>query len=155
MYKCSGCGETFTEPSYIRETHGFADGHFEELAVCPECGSLDFELVSDCKLCGQALTGSAPICEKCLREEFTLLLCANYLRENKLVSEFVFKTLLKVSAMEQSQYANELAQMLFDKFLDDAVADEKMQETLQNFILADAGECGRIEAAEWLIERGC
>lgn len=37
-YKCKCCGEVFDEPRVVRESHGFNDGFYETLHVCPYCG---------------------------------------------------------------------------------------------------------------------
>lgn len=36
---CNDCGETFFEPNYYEERHGFSEGPYEYFAECPYCGS--------------------------------------------------------------------------------------------------------------------
>lgn len=45
-YKCRDCGAEFDEPCRYTERHGFAYGPGEEWAVCPNCGSSDWDELS-------------------------------------------------------------------------------------------------------------
>ena len=61
MYKCTKCGEVFTEYTADWETH-------DEMA-CPSCYSTDYEEARQCKKCGDWFTedeGESYLCGDCL-----------------------------------------------------------------------------------------
>lgn len=39
MFKCEACGETFSVPERVIETHGLSSPPYEEYTVSPCCGS--------------------------------------------------------------------------------------------------------------------
>ena len=68
-YMCSNCGELFDEPKISREPHPeIADDGtvpFEEMEVCPSCGSDWFGEADYCKICGEVLDDCIDICNDC------------------------------------------------------------------------------------------
>lgn len=45
MYRCGSCGHEFSEDEFdfVTETHGLDTPPYERFAVCPRCGSGDYE----------------------------------------------------------------------------------------------------------------
>lgn len=69
-YQCHECDGFFDEPDIIKETHGFTDGSYEEVAMCPYCRGY-FEPVYRCKICNELFTDDEinnGVCDGCLYE---------------------------------------------------------------------------------------
>ncbi len=43
MYKCESCGCKFVECDFVVETHGLSTPPYESIAVCPSCGSDNYD----------------------------------------------------------------------------------------------------------------
>ena len=65
MFKCNDCGCEFDDPMVTREHHGLEYG-YEEICVCPACGSTDYEANKTCPICGEDYFGDN--CEWCLAD---------------------------------------------------------------------------------------
>ena len=64
MFICEECGITFEEPTVYREYHGLEHG-YEELCVCPHCGSGGYVEAKECNVCGQPIA-RGNICPDCM-----------------------------------------------------------------------------------------
>ena len=71
MYVCLNCGNTFTEPIYWEEKHGFSHGPFERFSGSP-CCSDDYAEAHRCDYCTEWIEGpyiklenGDRICENC------------------------------------------------------------------------------------------
>ena len=67
MFKCKDCGCEFDEPKYNREYHGLEYG-YEELGVCPSCGSTEYEEGVVCPICREEHFGDDRYCDWCVAE---------------------------------------------------------------------------------------
>ena len=43
MFKCESCGCKFDEVEFVTETHGLSSPPYEKRAICPYCGSDNYE----------------------------------------------------------------------------------------------------------------
>ena len=53
MLICKDCGAVFEEPATVTETHGFTDVLYEQVSVCPDCGSTSYVEAVECDCCGK------------------------------------------------------------------------------------------------------
>ena len=53
MYQCECCGNVFALPKIIKESRGqcFGEPAYENVYVCPDCGSDDFEHMDTVYIC--------------------------------------------------------------------------------------------------------
>lgn len=79
MYKCTCCKAIFDEPGIRYEKVGECHGSpaYEPWAICPECGSDEFERVCDCEICLEPFleaeldaNGLCPECSKTVDDIF-------------------------------------------------------------------------------------
>ena len=165
--KCTDCGYVFDyeERSIIKEYHGFGDGVYETLSVCPNCGG-DFEDAADCCKCGEAFTENelySGWCEKCLRETINYDTFFEYCEANKdeqYLDTFVMCEILNCEYVPKySSY--EFHELMVDTYkarVDDiksamtasykAVID--ILPACIRFIMDDDGSIGRENYADWL-----
>jgi len=71
MFYCKKCGFEFASPQKIYERHSLDTPPFEELVVCPSCGSQSFyeKKVTHCRCCGaRILNSNSDYCSERCRE---------------------------------------------------------------------------------------
>lgn len=57
MYTCKNCGCEFENAKIVYQSHGLLNPPYEEIFVCPDCESTNFEnkKVTHCRCCGAKL----------------------------------------------------------------------------------------------------
>ena len=76
MYRCAECKGVFDTPNIEKElvgTCGLAPA-YEEISVCPYCGSDDIERVSQCKITGEYISWGDSFSEDVIAETVNSLL---------------------------------------------------------------------------------
>lgn len=169
--KCTDCGYVFDyeERSIIKEYHGFGDGVYETLSVCPNCGG-DFEDAVDCCECEETFTENelySGWCEKCLRETINYDTFFEYCeanRDEQYLDIFVMSELFggmdcpKHSTDEFHQlmvgeysYKVNLIQS-YEVMFGKKAPDDFLSACIR-FIMDDDGSIGRENYADWLNKR--
>lgn len=95
MYICVECNEIFDDPLAVLEKHGFTDGMYERIDVCPHCLSSAYETARFCEKCHATIPESqseyqlCPNCEKAVIEAFKKALAGFTPNELRYIDDFI------------------------------------------------------------------
>lgn len=66
MYYCEDCGNVFEDYEIEQEFHSEVDTRrYEEIHVCPNCGSDEIVTMKRCPICNNDYVGDGDICDEC------------------------------------------------------------------------------------------
>lgn len=160
-YKCRDCGNIFDECDCYKENMGECHGSiaYETFAVCPCCGSSDFDGTNRCKRCGGEFLEDELFdgwCGECLKNSITHDSALCFMEENDILMSFMFEKFWESSIPEKiSEFLKEIVCELFlRRKADDLLCDKTdFLNVCKEFILEDDGDFGKIAFAEWLNEK--
>lgn len=135
-YKCCNCGHIFEDGEQYR----WEESHGERFSGCPVCKG-GYAPTSPCKVCGSEKTERElydGICLSCLREDVTMDVAIAYLRDKKLLVNFVFYTIFNA---DEPTSANEK----LEAWCEFIVHEIATKEQLVAYIIAEAEDF-----ANWL-----
>ena len=145
-YKCLECGHIFEdgEQFWWEEAHGFADGRREKFSGCPVCKGA-YEKTSPCKRCMTERTEEeiyGGMCINCLRDSVSVESAMEYLRDRKLIVNFVFYMVFKVDEPATSSEA-------LEEWCECIARQSATRETMLEYII-DTDEEWAEDFANWL-----
>lgn len=164
MFKCKNCGCVFGEEEmrFVNESHGFNDGFYERIEVCPNCGCDGcFEEMGKCEDCGEYFEENdlfGCFCIDCLKEEITYQSALEFMERDccDSLDIFMFESVFEVDCpKKRSEKMDKHLKEVYMRF----VADEKLRRTdvflkkAQDFILNYDGDYGKENFADFIIEK--
>ena len=160
MFKCFSCKKVFDEADVLKESHGFTDGFYEDIAVCPHCGG-DFDETESCKECGHDFLEDElfyGLCVDCLKESATYEICLEFMTDDwsDSLDVFMFEKVFEVDAPKKR---NEKMDLFLRKTYLQMVEDEKLAgsktflKMVQDFVIDGDGDYGKESFAEFLNEK--
>ena len=97
MFKCNNCGRLFSEEATVTIETGVRSEHYIEsydIAVCPHCGSNDYDEAFECAICGtyENQMQSEDYCEDCYKDMESLLTIAfeNFKKQHDVPRKLIY-----------------------------------------------------------------